>query len=134
MLVTSISPFPTMFFYSSVLLSPKPFPKQALVFMCLQYKSFKNTVEKGEIAQNEQFLLCHSVFYPFKELSAIFIKLKLSSVNSVSLEESKICHFGKGEHCRLQMLSIWYYRKFCHLVKGNHKYVYTKSNLSYSRS
>ena len=34
-----------------------PFPKQALVFTCLQYKSFENTVEKGEIARSEQFLL-----------------------------------------------------------------------------
>ena len=31
-------------------------PKQALVFTCLQYKSFKNTVRKGVIARNEQFL------------------------------------------------------------------------------
>ena len=31
--------------------------KQALVFTCLQYKSFGNTVGKGEIAHNEQFLL-----------------------------------------------------------------------------
>ena len=30
-----------------------PFPKQALVFMCLQYKSFENTVGKWEIAHNE---------------------------------------------------------------------------------
>ena len=34
-----------------------PFPKQALVFTCLQYKSFENTVGKGEIALNEQLLL-----------------------------------------------------------------------------
>ena len=34
-----------------------PFPKQSVVFMCLQYKSFKNTVGIGEIARNEQFLL-----------------------------------------------------------------------------
>ena len=27
-----------------------PYPKQALVFTCLQYKSFENTVGKGEIA------------------------------------------------------------------------------------
>ena len=27
----------------------EPFPKQALVFMCLQYKSFENTAGKGEI-------------------------------------------------------------------------------------
>ena len=33
------------------------FPKQALVFACLQYKSFENIVGKGEIARNEQFLL-----------------------------------------------------------------------------
>ena len=34
-----------------------PFPKQPLVFTCLQYKSFENTVGKGETAHNEQFLL-----------------------------------------------------------------------------
>ena len=28
------------------------FPKQALVFICLQHKSFENTVGKGEIARN----------------------------------------------------------------------------------
>ena len=31
----------------------QPFPKQALVFTCLQYKSLENTVGKGEIARNE---------------------------------------------------------------------------------
>ena len=29
----------------------------SLVFTCLQYKSFENTVGKGETARNEQFLL-----------------------------------------------------------------------------
>ena len=33
-----------------------PFPKQALVFTCLQFKSFENTVGKGEIARHKQFL------------------------------------------------------------------------------
>ena len=32
----------------------EPFPKQALVFTCLQYKSFENTEGKGEIARNDQ--------------------------------------------------------------------------------
>ena len=41
-----------------------PFPKQALVFMCLQYKYFENTVGKGEIARNEQFLLFPRCFLP----------------------------------------------------------------------
>ena len=39
------------------LVKSKPFHKQALVFTCLQYKSFENMVEKGENARNEQFLL-----------------------------------------------------------------------------
>ena len=39
-------------------------PKQALVFTCLQYKSFENTVGKGEIAHDEQFLLFLLCFLP----------------------------------------------------------------------
>ena len=39
----------------------------------------------------EQFLLFHSVFYPSKELSAIFIKFK---------------------NCRLQTFSVWTSKKF----------------------
>ena len=50
-----------------------PFPKQALVFTCLQYMSFENNVGKGKIARKEQFLLFPHCFYPFGELSAIFI-------------------------------------------------------------
>ena len=54
----------------SIELSPnfvvcEPFPKQALVFTCLQYKSFENTAGKGEIAQTSNFSFSHSVFYPF---------------------------------------------------------------------
>ena len=41
------------------------FPKQALVFTCLLYKPFENTVVKGEIARNEQFLLFPHCFLPF---------------------------------------------------------------------
>ena len=43
----------------------------------LQYKSFENTVEKGENAHTSNFSFSHSVFYPSKELSAIFIRLKI---------------------------------------------------------
>ena len=39
--------------------------KQALVFTCLQHKSFENTVEKGESARNEQFLLFPQCFLPY---------------------------------------------------------------------
>ena len=55
----------------------QPIPKQALVFTCLQNKSF-DTVGNGEIACNGQFHpFPAGVFYPFGELSAIFIKFEL---------------------------------------------------------
>ena len=41
-----------------------PFPKQAMVFMCLLYKSFQNAVGKGEIAYDKQFLLFPQCFLP----------------------------------------------------------------------
>ena len=41
------------------------FPKQVLVFTCLQYKPFENTVGKGDIACNKQFLLFPQCFLSF---------------------------------------------------------------------
>ena len=64
--------------------------KQALVFTCLQYKSFENTVGKGEllVTSNLPFPKVFSVllenFLPFSS------NLKLSSANSSDLEESKL--------------------------------------------
>ena len=55
----------------------QPFPKYGLNFMCLQYKSFENTVVKGEITCNEQFLLFPVFFTLFGEPSTIFIKFKI---------------------------------------------------------
>ena len=75
----------------------EPLPKQALVFTCLQYKSFENAVGKGEIAHNEQFLPFPTMFSTHLENFLPFSSnLKLSSVNSSSLEESQICRLGKG--------------------------------------
>ena len=68
----------------------QPFPKQALVFTCLQYKSFENTVGKGKTARNEQFLLFPQCFLPIWITYCHFhYNLQLSSANSFSLEESK---------------------------------------------
>ena len=50
-----------VFFAAIKPITKQAFPKQAVVYMCLQYKSFENTVGKGEIAQIE---IAHSVFYP----------------------------------------------------------------------
>ena len=54
------------------------FPTQALVFTCLQYMSFENTVEKREIAHDEQFLLFPQCFLPVlrPDHSAIFINFE----------------------------------------------------------
>ena len=52
---------------SQLISDTQPFPKQALVFTCLQYKSFENTAGKGEIARNEQFLLFPQCFLPILE-------------------------------------------------------------------
>ena len=53
------------------------FPKQALVFTCLQYKSFENAVGKGEIARNEQFLLFPQSFLTIRKFPAISIKFEI---------------------------------------------------------
>ena len=53
----------------------QPFTKQALVFTCLQYKPSENTVGKGEIARNEQFLLFPHCFLPVWRSSCHFYKI-----------------------------------------------------------
>ena len=53
--------------------------------------TFENTVGKGEIARNEQFLLFPQCFLPFWRTS---------------------CHFHQTQDCRLQTLSAWKCLKF----------------------
>ena len=56
----------------------EPFLKQAIVFTCLQYKSFENTVGKGKIARNEQFLVFPQCFLPiWRIFYTIFIKFEI---------------------------------------------------------
>ena len=69
---------------------PYPFPKQAFVFSCLQYKSLENTVGKKEIACIKQFLLFpQCFFYSYEELSDIFIKFKIVFCTFFSVWKSK---------------------------------------------
>ena len=73
------------------------FSQQALIFTCLQYKSIENTVEKGEIARNEQFLLFPQCFLPlWRTFFPFQSNLKLLTAISLILKESKICRLGKG--------------------------------------
>ena len=59
--------------------------------MCLQWKSFENTVGKGEIARKQQFLLFSQYFLTFR--------ITFSYVYQIS-------------NCRLQTLSVWKSLKF----------------------
>ena len=51
-----------------------PFRNKSSFFTCLQCKSFKNTVGKGDIALDKQFLLFPQCFLPFWRTFSIFIK------------------------------------------------------------
>ena len=64
--------------------------------MCLLHKPFENTVEKGEIALNEQFLLFPVFSTLLENFPPFSSKIKLLSANSFSLEEPEILLFGKG--------------------------------------
>ena len=66
--------------------------------MFLQYKSFENSVGKGENAGTEQFLhfpVFSTLSESFQSFSSI---IKLLSANSLSLERSKICCFVNREY------------------------------------
>ena len=58
---------------------------------------FETLWGKGEIARSEQFLLFPQCFLPvWRTFCHFSSKLKLSSANSSSLEESKVCRLGKS--------------------------------------
>ena len=65
--------------------SPSPFLKQALVFTCLQYKSFEKKKKKncGErrVLKISNFSFSHSVFHPFREHYIIFIEFEIVICN-----------------------------------------------------
>ena len=75
-----------------MLTSINPFQNKPL-FTCV---CSENTVGKAEIACNEQFSFSRSVFYPFDNFLTFSSFLIFLSANSISMEESKLCCFGKG--------------------------------------
>ena len=58
--------------------------------------SFENTLGKGEIARDEQFLLFPVFSTHLENFLPFSSNLKFSYANSFSLEESRICRLGKG--------------------------------------
>ena len=83
----------------------QPFLMQTLVFMCLKYKSFENTVGKGKNLSQQAISSFPIVFSTLLENFLRFSSnMELSSANSFSLEESNICCLGKGykRYCNCQ--------------------------------
>ena len=65
--------------------------------MPLGKKPFENTVGKGEIARNEQFLL-YPVFFTFLQNFLLFSSnLKFLSADCFNLDQSKICRLEMDE-------------------------------------
>ena len=74
-----------------------PFPNKPWFLHVCSISLSKTLCEKGKNAHNEQFLLFPSVFSTcFENFLPFSSKSVLSSANSFSLEESKICRLEKG--------------------------------------
>ena len=84
--------------------------------MCLQYKSLENTVGKGEIARDEQFLLFPHCFLPFRRPFCYFDQIQnfrvltlsvWKSLKSVVWERVNQSEFDQIQNFRVQTLSVW---------------------------
>ena len=73
-----------------------PFPNKPWIICVCSISLLKTLLEKEKLLVTSNFSFSHSVFYPFGELSAIFIEFKIVVCKCFILEESKICRFGKG--------------------------------------
>ena len=66
------------------------------MFLCVCSTSLlKTLLEKEKLLIMSNFSFSHSVFYPFRDFPSFSSNSKLSSANSLSLEESKICFWKK---------------------------------------
>ena len=76
------------------LLCDKTFPKQALVFSCVRYMSLENTVGKGEIARNEQFLLFPHRFLPLQRTLDHFHQIHNCRLQNLTFEKGLKTHYS----------------------------------------
>ena len=82
MLVTSIFSTPTMFYtfskiIASLYVTLNPFPNKPLFLRVCSTSLLKTLWEKEKMLVTSNFSFSNSVFYPFRELSTIFIKFKI---------------------------------------------------------
>ena len=65
--------------------------------MRLQQTAFKNIVGKGEIAHNEQFLLCSQCFLPNEIIVSPFVHIfDIISLFAAEMEEPKLGYQVQG--------------------------------------
>ena len=77
-------------------LQSERFPKQALGFPCLQYKSLKTLWEKEKLLVTSNFSFSHSVFYPLGKRPTIWIKVEIVVCKLFQFKKLTICRLGKG--------------------------------------
>ena len=98
-------------YYSKNCTGYSPFPKQALVLTWLQYKSFENTVGKGQNAHNKQFLLFPQCFLPFW---STFIKFEIVIGKVFQFERIWNLSFEKGLRNSSTTLEYMYWKFIVH--------------------
>ena len=86
--------------------------------MCLQYESFENTVGKGKIACNEQFLRFQQCFLPLWRTFHYFIEFEIVVCKLFQFGRAKNLSFGKElthYHTipQFEALKIYSGRKHC---------------------
>ena len=96
MLGTAFSLFPQNVFNSFLCYAGEnPFPKKLWFLRVCSTSLLKTLLGKEKLLVTSNFSFSNSVFC-LKSFLPFSSNLKLSSANSFSLEESKICHLGKG--------------------------------------
>ena len=81
-----------------------PFPNKPCFLRVCSASLLKTLWEKEELLLTSNSPFSHSVFYLYGKLFFFLFSsnLKLSSANSLSLEEFRICRLGKGLYCSRQ--------------------------------
>ena len=92
-----------------------PFPHNDTFWRPREASLLKTLWEKEKLLVMSNFSFSHSVFYLFRELSAIFIKFKIVVCNLFTLDQSKILSSGNGLNS-LQNNKILDWSKFKALI------------------
>ena len=116
MLVTTIFSIPFLATYSKVfflridkswdnVVRVNPLPNKPWFSLVCSTSHWKTQWEKEKLLVTSNFSFSHSVFYPFRELSANFIKLKIVVCKLFQFGRVQSLSFGKGLN-RLYILTL----------------------------